>query len=210
MASITVDNQDLLEIQRTIKTFKGSKTVIVRATNDALSGVKTEAARLIGLKITPSAKIIKEHFGLKKMTVGSMSADINCTGKPLPLKFYSATKVKKAWGPNAGVSVKVLKANKKTIIKHAFIATMKSGHEGVFWRVQLYNQAFRPGYNYGLFKEFYGNPKNPFRYIHELYGPPISEVFDDDDIIKPTLANANIRLQDRLNYHTNQLLESAR
>jgi len=200
MASVSIDSQDLLEIQRTIATFRGSKVVIQRATNDALSGLKTDAVKNIGAKVTAKAAVIRKHFSVKKMALNRLTAELECTGKPLALINYTSTAVKK------GVSVRVLKANKKTVIKHAFIATMKSGHRGVFWReFDDFRVKPNPTFIYGQLKgSKYALP------INELYGPAIADIFDDPDVINPTLANANTRLQARLEHHTNILIDSAR
>lgn len=200
MASVKLDNNDLYEIQRTIKTFKGAKVVIQRATNDALSGIRTESVKLIGAKVTAKAATIRKHFKVKKMFAADLSANIECTGKPLPLIDYSANKVKK------GVSIKVLKANKRTTLKHTFIATMKSGHRGVFWR-EWDGERVKPDPTKryaNLAKSKYALP------INELYGPPIPDIYDDPQVMTPVLANANIRLQNRLEYHTNRLIDKAR
>lgn len=204
MASVKIDTDDLLEMQRTIATFHGSKIVLARATNDSLAALKTKASQLIAAKITAKSAKIKSHFNVKKMIaaqkLNDLIAEIICTGTPLPLIDYSATKVKK------GVSVRVLRANKKTVIKHAFIATMNSGHRGVFWRkFDDFRTKFDPTKAYGkLYKTDYSLP------INELYGPPIPDIFDDNDIMKPTLAEANARLQARLEYHMKRFIEAAK
>ena len=56
------------------------------------------------------------------MTVNDLSAEIKCSGNPVGLGFYSAYQV------NKGVSVKVFKAGSRDIVRHAFVAKMKSGH----------------------------------------------------------------------------------
>ena len=200
MASVTVDNQDLFEIQKTLQTFKGNKIVIQRATNDTLSGLKTESVKLIGAKVTAKATVIRNHFSIKKMALARLEGELEVTGPPLALIKYSANKVKK------GVSVKVLKANKRTILKHTFIATMASGHKGVFWReFDDFRVKAKPNFQYAWLKSTkYALP------INELYGPAIADIYDDADIIKPVMANANVRLQARLEHHTNRLIEAAR
>jgi hypothetical protein len=200
MAKVEIDTQDLVEVQKTIATFKGNKIVIVRATNDSLSGLKTESVKLIGAKVTAKAATIRATFSIKKMALARMSAELESTGPALPLIKYTSTKVKK------GVSVRVLKANKKTVVKHAFIATMKSGHKGVFWRrFDDFRVKANPTFNYGFLKgSKYALP------LEELYGPAIADIFDDPDIIKPALVAASVRLQARLDHHTNRLIESAR
>lgn len=206
MATVKIDTADLAEIQKTIAAFKGADLAIIRATNDALSGVQTQSAKLIGAKVTAKAKDIKAHFSIKKMFKADMTADVTCSGKALALAKYTATSV------NAGVSAKVLKAKGKTTIKHAFIAKMKSGHTGVYWRVDERRgrvwptakkrqvQPWATGHKYAKYR----------LKIHELYGPPISEIYDDPDIINPVLADANLRLQARLEYHTQKMIEKAR
>ena len=198
--NVKLDSQDLFEIQKTISTFKGNKVVIQRATNDALAGLKTESVKLLGAKITPKAAVIRSHFNIKKMARERLAAELECTGPPLALINYQASKVKK------GVSVRVLKKNKKTVIKHTFIATMKSGHRGVFWRRwDDYRVKTNPNFQYGLLAgSKYALP------IEELYGPAIADVYDDPDIIGPVLKNANQRLQARLEHHTNRLIDQAR
>jgi len=198
--NVKIDSQDLFEAQKTIATFKGNKLVVQRATNEMLSGLQTESVKLIGAKVTAKAAVIREHFSIKKMARDRLAAELICTGPPLALIKYTATKVKK------GVSVRVLKANKKTVVKHAFIATMKSGHKGVFWRrFDDFRVKANPNFQYGFLKGTeYALP------IEELYGPAIADIFDDPDIINPVLANANVRLQARLEHHTNRLIDAAR
>ena len=207
MATVTVDNSDLTDMRRMIETFRGgSKIVIVRATNDALSGVKTQSAKLIGAKVTAKAAEIKKHFAVKKMTFAQMSAVIDCTGKPLALAKYSVNKVK------SGVSAKVKKANARKIIKHAFIATMKSGHKGVYWREDKRRGRVWPvGKPRRVPTWKSPHPGEIYRLdLHELYGPPIPEIYNDPEIIGPTMTDANARLQARLKYHTDRLFERAR
>jgi hypothetical protein len=211
MASVTIDNSDLAEMRKMIETFKGgSPIVIIRATNDTLSGVKTQSAKLIGAKVTATAKTIKAHFKVKKMYKADMSAVIDCTGKPLALIKYSAKEIKSK--TSRGIRARILKAKGSTIIDHAFIATMTSGHKGAYWRVDNRRgkdwpvkrarrvQPWEKGHKYAKFR----------LPIHELYGPPIAEIYNDPDIINPVMTDANTKLQARLEYHTGRLIEQAR
>jgi hypothetical protein len=214
MADVQIDSEDLLEVQRTIKTFKGPGVVLARATNDTLAALKTKASQLIAAKITAKSATIKSAFSVKKMIaarqLNDLLAELKCTGDPLPLINFSVNTVKTNWGPNAGVSILVLKNKKRTVVKHAFKATMRSGHIGVFWREELFDKPFRPTFRYGIFKRIYGDPLNPYRYIHELYGPAIPDIFDDKDVIDPAIKEADVRLQARLEYHMAQFIEAAR
>ena len=206
-AEVIIDQSSMAEVRLAINTIAaGSKIAIVRATNDSISGVRTESTKLIGQKITLKAAVIKAHFRVNKMSVSDMSADIECSGTPVPLASYSTNQVKK------GVSVKIFKNSTRYIVRHAFKAKMKSGHTGVFWRkgtlrgnrwpVSQYKVLPPPTLDSGLRK--YQLP------IEELYGPKVPDIFDDDDIMNPVLLHASKRFDDRLNYHTDRLLAQAR
>ena len=71
--------------------------------------------------------------------------------KPLPLMAFGARQTK------TGVSVEVTKG-KRSIVRHAFIATMQSGHTGVFMR-RGNKQIARKG-------RYVGKARQP---IHELF-----------------------------------------
>jgi hypothetical protein len=140
------------------------------------------------------------------MKKSDMTADITCLGKPLPLIEYSARSVVK------GVSVQVFKKVTRTVVRHAFIATMKSGHKGVFWRdTKLSGTKWKVGKRMVLPSPYTGSKLTKYQLkITERYGPRIPDIFDDADIINPTMANASIRFDDRLEYHTERLLDKAR
>jgi len=207
MATVTIDHSSMVELELSLSTIKGGAKAAIRyATNDSISGVRTESVKLIGGKITAPATVIRKHFSMNKMSVADMSADITCLGDPLPLISYSARGVRK------GVSVKVLKAGTRSIVRHAFIATMKSGHKGVFWRKSnVRGGTWKIGVRRTLPSFTTGSQLKKYQLpIHELYGPRIPDVFDDPEIIDPVMAHASKRFDDRLEYHTNRLLEKAR
>jgi hypothetical protein len=207
---VVIDKSDMIELKLTIsKINAGSAAAIRFATNDVLAGVRTESVKHIGAKVTLKAAVIRRYFQVNKMQVSSLSADIECKSKPIPLIEFSARSVLK------GVSLKVLKSGQRDTVRHAFIATMKSGHTGVFWREEN-----RRGNKWPVGKRrvlpspkqkgYRGSLEELQLPIHELYGPRVPDIFDDPDIIQPVLANASTRFDDRLEHHTNRLLDRAR
>jgi hypothetical protein len=202
-----IDDESLAELQNTISRFRGdSKQVLKSATNDVLGGIKTRGAQLIGQKVNLSAALIKKAFKIQKMTVADMSAVVACSGEPVPLINYKATSVKK------GVSVKVLKAGTKKLIKHAFIAVMGSDHKGVFWRKDKYTgKVWKVGVKRKVPTWEKGDPRNKFRLkIVERYGPRVPDVFDDTEIMAQTMKEASIRFDARLKHHTDRMIAAAR
>lgn len=99
-----------------------------RALNKMADQVKTGSARGMrdagyNLKVSD----IKKGLTIVRATSGRLVATVRASGRPIPLIGYGARVTAK------GVSVSVLHGRK--VISHAFIATMPSGHKGVFVRV---------------------------------------------------------------------------
>jgi hypothetical protein len=101
---------------------------IPRALNKIAAQAKTAASREIraaGYKLKVSE--IKKGLSITRASSGQLVAKVIASGRPVPLIHYGARQV------GSGVSVDVLHGRK--IISGAFIATMPSGHKGVFVRV---------------------------------------------------------------------------
>lgn len=104
-----------------------AKRATSRALNEVAAQAKVAAARQIrdvGYKLKISA--IKKGIKVERATMASLRAAVVAYGRPIPLIEYSARETSK------GVTVSVL--NGRKLIKGAFIATLASGHKGVFVR----------------------------------------------------------------------------
>jgi hypothetical protein len=44
--------------------------------------------------------------------------------------------------------------------------------------------------------------------IHELFGPRVPDVFDDPEVLEPIYREASTRFDDRLEHHTQRLLNA--
>lgn len=138
----------------------GATKAIQRALNKTAITARAQSARSIrdaGYDIKIGA--IKETFTLRRATDADLRAVVKSTGSPIPLIKYGARQTAK------GVSVSVKQGRK--VIAHAFIATMSSGHEGVFIRTdKSRKKVSRKGKTY-----YSGLP------IKELFGPSIPSAF---------------------------------
>jgi hypothetical protein len=99
----------------------------VATLNKVADQVKTAASRSMrdagyNLKVSD----IKKGLTTYRATAGNLTAKVVASGKPIPLIKYAARQTGK------GVSVNVLHGRK--LINGAFIATMPSGHIGVYVR----------------------------------------------------------------------------
>ena len=200
--SINVNKADLLKVEKMMKGVKnGYATVVSGALNKILTGVRTDSVKEIQKDITPAAKVIRDTFKLKKASKMKLSAAVISTGKPLPLIHYKARQTLK------GVTVKVSKkAEKRTLWPGAFIATMKSGHKGVFQRekppYKTHKSNKLPWKKFGI--EAYGRLS-----IKEKYGPRVPGIMGKDSVMNPILKKAGYRLHKeldaRLNYELSKL-----
>lgn len=108
-------------------TKEEASKAIPRALNKTATTARAEAAREIkaaGYKLKIGD--LKKSITIKRASRAVLTAQVTASGKPIPLSRYGARQNRK------GVSVAVLKGRKT--ITGAFLATMPSGHRGVFVR----------------------------------------------------------------------------
>jgi hypothetical protein len=107
---------------------------IVRAINHVAGTTKTAARREIQSMYKLKAKDINQAFSIVRANSLTKTGSILAKGKRLPLYAFSPKQLKK------GVRVNVM--GERKLIPGAFLATMASGHEGVFARGQYKKDAF--------------------------------------------------------------------
>lgn len=111
--------------------LKGAlKRALRKAGATALRDMRSEATKRIRARKRIKVSYIRRALSLGRPSGGDISSfawSLNVSGERVPLIAYPHRQTKK------GVSVEVNRG-KRTLIKGAFIATMKSGHEGVFQR----------------------------------------------------------------------------
>jgi hypothetical protein len=138
----------------------GTTEAITRALNKTAITARADAARNIrdagyGIKVSS----VKGAISIRRANNQDLKAIVTATGNPIPLINYGARQTSK------GVSVNV--KNGRKVIAHAFIATMASGHKGVFARLgKTHKKVMRRGKSY-----WSGLP------IDELFGPSIPTAF---------------------------------
>ncbi|MDB4884156.1 MAG: hypothetical protein JWL95_2922, partial [Gemmatimonadetes bacterium] len=111
--------------------LKGAlKRALRKAGATALRDMRSEASKRIRARKRIKVRYITRALKLRRAKGGdiaSMSWAVDVSGEPVPLVAYPHRQTKK------GVSVSVNRG-KRTLLEGAFVATMKSGHKGVFRR----------------------------------------------------------------------------
>jgi len=131
-ANVSVDQQSLKQVTDYLRAIGGNlPKAQSRAINRTLTGVVTDTAREVGRVLNLAQKDIKEHITVpRKASVSRLSGEVLAKGRWIPLIKFRGTRGVKG----GGVSVQVKKSKGPKILRHAFLARMKSGHLGVFMR----------------------------------------------------------------------------
>lgn len=101
-----------------------------KAGSTALRDMKGEASKRIRRRKAIKPRFITRALSLRRARgsdISRMEWAVDVSGEPVPLVAYPHRQTRK------GVSVEVNRG-KRTLVKGSFVATMKSGHKGVFKR----------------------------------------------------------------------------
>lgn len=97
------------------------------ALNKTAAQVKTQASRMIRERYNIKASDVNKTLTISRATQYRLQAALRSRGGRIPLIAFGARQVRQ------GTSVAVVRGQRK-VVRHAFIATMRSGHRGVFMR----------------------------------------------------------------------------
>jgi hypothetical protein len=115
----------VLELQRLGEEF--TEKACARALNRTATTVRAEAARRIGQVYNIKSSAAKDHMVIFRAHRKRLVAAIVARGRPIPILQFDARQTR------AGVTVRIKRGARKRI-PEGFIATMRSGHRGVFIR----------------------------------------------------------------------------
>jgi hypothetical protein len=131
MLELTWDSRDL-EFWRNRKTEAALLRAASKAGGDALRSLKTAGVKVVRerkrFKAARVNKAMPLFYPRGERDLTSLVWRMDVSGKPVPLVDLPHSQTKR------GVSVAVNAGGRK-LLRSAFLATMKSGHEGIFRRV---------------------------------------------------------------------------
>lgn len=177
-----------VDFENAKKMLSGVKNAAARvqtvAINKTLSGVRTDVSAEIRSDLNIAKKYVDKNIVTSKASFAKPSGSVVTRSKPIGLINFTGTKqIKK------GVSVKVKKMGKRTVLKHAFIAVIKNANN-VWWRKKIPGDSkqFRPDFPYGRLPKMYRLP------IHRLTGPRLTDRLAQAPVIKSVEVKAGDRL----------------
>jgi hypothetical protein len=107
---------------------------LVRAMNRSMASGRTIMVREIAGDTKLKSKDVRDAMPLSEATLSRPEARLSASLKKIPLIRFQARGPEPSRGKGRGVTYR-LGAGSRERIPNAFIATMKSGHRGVFKRV---------------------------------------------------------------------------
>ena len=99
------------------------------AINDTLTHTRAGASKRIRSEFNILARDLKKQMVIKRATNAHLEGSVRIKGEPVPLLRFAARQTRK------GVTAKIKKKGKRTLIRSAFMQTMDSGHKGAFKRL---------------------------------------------------------------------------
>ena len=128
MLEIRYDNDKIKRFERELAGFPRNSLpkVMSRGLNRTATEARTRASRLLSQKIGVKVKDIRERVTLQRASYSKWRSFVKISRRRIPLISFGARQTKK------GVTYK--KEGERVLIRHAFKATMKSGHTGIFKR----------------------------------------------------------------------------
>jgi len=193
---IDINKEDLANVQKTLRGVKnGYEKVVVGALNKTIGGVKTDTVAEISNIITPTKTIIRRSIIVEKASYNKLSAAVRISPKGIPLIAYRARTTKK------GVTAQIYKKSKRTLYPFCFIATMKSGHKGVFSREKPpYKSHTQRKLPWIILGRKYRLP------INQKFGPMAPDIAKRASVMNPILAKAGVRLKKEIDVKLNHEL----
>lgn len=138
MSAIHVDvSAPILDLRHLHKSLSKKRfdRIVTNSINHTLRKTKTATSKQIKAVYGARSKDVKKGLKVSRANTLTQSGAVVGFGRPLPLIAFRARQNKK------GVSVRIM--GRSRLINKAFIATMPSGHKGVFARGQYKGGEFR-------------------------------------------------------------------
>ena len=132
--SITLDPAQLSAAQDALAYIRnGYPRAVMRAGNYAAARTKTATYKKLTSLITADPDRIKDSLTTQRATLSNLVAVLNIAGKAIPLFRFDVSFMYPT--VSGGVTAKIFKTGAAPLVlKHAFVAKMKSGRVGVFTR----------------------------------------------------------------------------
>jgi hypothetical protein len=206
--TIDFDQEQLNRVKADMSGIKnGANKVLNRSIAKTLTNVQADTVNRLFGTLNLKKGFIKNgdtkkryHKGVKKFhSYPNITGKVYSIGVRVPLIYFGSPSQLKS---GKGVNVKVLRSGSLTLLKHAFIATMKSGHASIFWRQKLFGRKWIKGYPYAAMAD------KPYKLpVEQLLGPRVQDFMAKKETILKIQANADYRLLFNMEHELDYMLD---
>jgi len=138
MIEIRFDENKLKEVERMLAAIPGAlPKVMSRGLNRTATEARTLTSRRLSQSTGLRVKDVRDRIGVERASFKNWRSAIRFRAGGLPIVRFPHEQTGQGilWRPSRG---------KRILIRHAFIATMKAGHTGVFLRARYAKGRFIP------------------------------------------------------------------
>ena len=200
--SVEVNSTDLLAVQTLLRHApKAFDTALVRATNRGLTKGRTTMVNETADRLNLKKKRIRQDITIGKASKFRMRAWIKSKGKPVNLEAFGSRQTKK------GVSVQVLKANPRYLVRHAWIGLGANANKILLRREKTEENAPYYGTKRPNPNLVYSALPEEFRYpLESLTGPRVQDITDNPEVIGAVQKEASETISEELKRQTDLFL----
>jgi len=179
---VKLNERKLRQLQQLFASYpRALPKIMSRSVNRAATKTRTAAGRAISRILNIKAKTAKEAVSLTKANYRNWTARLHISGRRIPLIEFGGT-WQRRW---AGAKYRIKREGGRETAEGAFIASVGSGHRGIFRRA--------------------GESRLP---IYELYGPSVGAVMVGATTMLRTLEkDAGRELEKNIDSQVKLLLE---
>lgn len=146
MISIQLDEHQMTSLKDLLADVRnGAGRAVSRAINRSLTSVRSEVVRMVTAEYAVKSGEARKELKIYQSNAAALKGEIYGSGSPgIPLMKFAKTSVVPStkrtkgggYSPAVGIPVLVKKSTGKTAADGVFLARMKSGHVGAFWRTE--------------------------------------------------------------------------
>ena len=154
------------------------RRVMASTINDVALKAKLPVVEAVTAEFNVKTSAVKKSIKLSRAKPSELSAVLQSRSKPQPLIDFKGTRK-----TPRGISARVRKQGKRTILKSRFIARMHSGHRGAYHRRGPKRRMIRGTYAIPKI----GRPPILRQPIVEMFGPSVTSLIDEPEIVQAIL-----------------------
>lgn len=123
--NLNFDPEDVARVKLLLDDIDANR-VMIRAINDTLQGVQTDATREVYGYLNLTQRRIREDFTIRRASTGNVNGAFVSVGNPVNLASFIGSRM-----TTRGLSVRVLRGSTRTVLRHGFLwnRSTRSGEE---------------------------------------------------------------------------------